>query len=66
MRERRTGSFHRSLPLPETVNMDQAHPFYEHGVMTITVPKKAESKKAKQLKVSVGNRELEGAKSLRD
>jgi HSP20 family molecular chaperone IbpA len=31
-------------------------------VLTITIPK-AESKKAKQLKVSVGGRELEGAKS---
>jgi HSP20 family protein len=62
MQERRTGSFHCSLPLPNTVNTDQAHPLYEHGVLSITVPK-AESKKAKQLKVSVGNRELEGAKS---
>jgi HSP20 family protein len=62
MRERRSGSFYRALRLPETVNTDQAHPSYEHGVLTITIPK-AESKKAKQLKVSVGDRELEGAKS---
>jgi HSP20 family protein len=62
MRERRSGSFYRALRLPETVDTDQAHPSYEHGVLTITIPK-AESKKAKQLKVSVGDRELEGAKS---
>jgi HSP20 family protein len=62
MRERRTGSFHCSLRLPDTVDTDQAHPFYEHGLLSINIPK-AESKKAKQLKVSVGNRELEGAKS---
>jgi HSP20 family protein len=62
MRERRSGSFHRSLRLPDTVDMDQAQPHYEHGVLTITIPK-AESKKAKQLKVSVEGRELEGAKS---
>ena len=61
MRERRTGSFHRALRLPDTVDTDQAHPSYKHGVLTITIPK-AESKKAKQLKVSVDGRELEGAK----
>jgi HSP20 family protein len=62
MRERRSGSFYRALRLPDTVDTDQAQPHYEHGVLTITIPK-AESKKAKQLKVSVGGRELEGAKS---
>jgi HSP20 family protein len=62
MRERRSGSFYRALRLPDTVDTDQAQPHYEHGVLTITVPK-AESKKAKQLKVSVGGSELEGAKS---
>jgi HSP20 family protein len=62
MRERRSGSFYRALRLPDTVDTDQAHPSYEHGVLTITIPR-AESKKAKQLKVSGGGRELEGAKS---
>jgi|ERR687896_315923 HSP20 family protein len=62
LRERRSGSFYRALRLPDTVDTDQAQPHYEHGVLTITIPK-AESKKAKQLKVSVGGRELEGAKS---
>lgn len=62
MRERRTGSFHRALRLPDTVDTDQAHPFYEHGVLTITIPKE-ESKKAKQLQISVGGRELDGSKS---
>jgi HSP20 family protein len=62
MRERRSGSFYRALRLPDTVDTHQAQPHYEHGVLTITIPK-AESKKAKQLKVSVGERELEGAKS---
>jgi HSP20 family protein len=62
MRERRTGSFHRALRLPDTVDTDQAQPFYEQGVLTITIPK-AESKKAKQLQISVGGRELDGSKS---
>jgi HSP20 family protein len=54
MRERRTGSFHRALRLPDTVDTDKAHPEYQHGVLTITIPK-AEAKKARQLKVQVGS-----------
>ena len=52
MRERRSGSFHRSLRLPDTVDQDKAEPRYEHGVLTITLPK-AEAKKAKQFDVKV-------------
>ena len=52
MRERRTGSFHRSLRLPDTVDQDKAEPRYEHGVLTITLPK-AEAKRAKQFEVKV-------------
>ena len=53
MRERRTGSFHRALRLPDSVDPDNVEPRYEHGVLTITVPK-AEAKKARQLQVQVG------------
>lgn len=53
MRERRTGSFHRSLRLPDTVDTAKAEPCYEHGVLTVTIPK-AEAKKAKQLTINVG------------
>ena len=53
MRERRTGSFHRALRLPDSVDPDKVQPHYEHGVLTITVPK-AEAKKARQLQVQVG------------
>ena len=52
MRERRSGSFHRSLRLPDTVDQDGAEPRYEHGVLTICLPK-AEAKKAKQFEVKV-------------
>jgi HSP20 family protein len=55
-------ALYRVLRLPDTVDTDQAHPSYEHGVLTITIPK-AESKKAKHLKVSVEDRGVEGAKS---
>ncbi len=53
MKERRSGSFHRSLRLPDTVDADKAKTLYENGVLTVTLPK-AESKKAKHLKVAVG------------
>ena len=53
MRERRTGSFHRSLRLPDTADTAKAEPYYEHGVLTVTIPK-AEAKKAKQLTINVG------------
>lgn len=52
VRERRAGAFRRSLRLPDTVAQDQAQPRYEHGVLTITLPK-AEAKRAKQFPVQV-------------
>jgi HSP20 family protein len=54
MRERRTGSFHRALGLPDTVDTDKTYPEYQHGLLTVTIPK-AEAKKARQLKVQVGS-----------
>ena len=50
MRERRAGSFHRALRLPDTMDTDGIEPGYRNGVLTITIPK-AESKKARHLKV---------------
>ena len=53
MRERRSGSFHRSGRLPETVDPDKAESGYENGVLTITLPK-IEAKKARRLVIGVG------------
>ena len=53
IRERRTGSFRRSLRLPETVDTENAKTRYENGVLTVALPK-LESKKAKRLPVTVG------------
>ena len=53
VRERRMGSFHRSLRLSEHVDTDNVEPRYENGVLTITLPV-AESKKARHLTVAVG------------
>ena len=59
VKERRTGSFHRSLRLPDTVDSEKAKTQYDNGVLTVVLPK-AESKKAKHLKVVAG-KELESA-----
>ena len=57
MRERRSGSFHRALRLPDSVDPDRVRPHFQHGVLSITVPK-AEAKRARQLEVKVGAPEL--------
>ena len=50
--ERSYGSFSRSFSLPNTVNTDQIKADYRNGVLTVTLPKREESK-PKQVKVSV-------------
>ena len=52
LRERRTGSFRRSVRLPESVDVDNAASSYEHGVVTVRLPV-AESRKAKRLTLHV-------------
>jgi HSP20 family protein len=43
-RERRYGTFSRSLPLPVSVNSDKAEAVFDKGVLTVTLPKKEEAK----------------------
>jgi len=50
IRERRFGAFQRSLSLPTPVNPDQAQAHYEHGVLTLTLPK-SEAAKPRQIKI---------------
>lgn len=52
LRERRTGAFHRSVRLPETVDIDKADSTYQNGVLSISFPKR-ESKKATSLPITV-------------
>ncbi len=52
MRERRAGSFYRSVRLPEAVDSTKAKSVYVKGVLTVTFPKVA-SKKAQKIKVDV-------------
>jgi len=51
LRERRSGSFQRSVSLATPVNSDQAQARYEHGVLTLTLPK-SEAAKPRQIKIS--------------
>jgi len=50
--ERAYGAFSRSFSLPNTVNNEAIKADYKNGVLTVTLPKRAESK-PKQVKVNV-------------
>ncbi len=43
-RELRRGSFSRTVTLPGDVSADQATAHYEHGVLTLTLPKREEAR----------------------
>ncbi len=58
--ERSYGSFARSFTLPNTVDTDNVHADYAHGVLTIKLAKRAEAK-PKQIKIGVGSQKtIEG------
>jgi HSP20 family protein len=44
LRERRFGSFSRTLSLPASINPDQIQASYEAGVLSLHLPKTAEAK----------------------
>lgn len=51
--ERSYGSFHRSIPLPGGLEQDKAKARFKKGVLTITVPKSAQTKTSrKQIPIS--------------
>lgn len=52
--ERAYGAFSRSFSLPNTVDNEAIRADYKNGVLTVTLPKRAESK-PKQVKVNVSN-----------
>jgi HSP20 family protein len=50
--ERSYGSFSRSFSLPNTVSTDAVRAEYRNGVLTVSLPKRAEAK-PKQVKVNI-------------
>ncbi len=44
LKERRQNSFSRSIPLPVGVDADKAKAEFEHGVLTLTLPKNEDAK----------------------
>lgn len=50
-RELRYGSFQRQLRLPPTVDADHAKASFEHGMLTLTLPKKPEAR-SRSLKIT--------------
>jgi HSP20 family protein len=59
-KERRYGTFNRTIPIPVQVKAEKAEAAYENGVLTLTLPK-AEEVKPKQIKVKAKGM-IEGAK----
>ncbi len=51
-RERRVGAFSRSITLPYPIQNDKIEAAFEHGVLTLTLPK-AEAVKPRTIKVQV-------------
>jgi HSP20 family protein len=49
--ERRYGKFYRSIPLPEGVNLEQAHAKFENGVLEITMPMAEQSAGIKEIPI---------------
>ena len=52
--ERRYGKFTRVVTLPGSLRTDKAEAVFQHGVLTITIPK-AEEAKPKQIKVKASS-----------
>lgn len=52
--ERRSGRFARSVRLPDYVDADKAESSYEHGVISITLPK-TEAAHSKRLEIKISS-----------
>jgi HSP20 family protein len=63
LNEIRRGSFSRTLELPEGLVGDRATASYEHGVLTLRIPK-AEEIKPRQIKISATSSDAQPAREL--
>jgi len=59
IRERRSGVFQRSLSLGAPVSSDKAEATFEHGVLTLTLPK-AEEAKPRQIRIGQAGQAVKG------
>jgi len=57
LRERRYGSFARSISLPTTIKGDAIEASYQNGVLTLRLPK-AEEVKLKRISIKVDNQNM--------
>jgi HSP20 family protein len=55
VRERRSGSFRRSLQLPQDVDEDQIHARFENGVLEVTIRGAAAGREPKHIQIEDGN-----------
>jgi HSP20 family protein len=60
VRERRSGRFFRSITLPTAVNADRAEAHFEHGVLTLRIPK-AEETKPRRIQIQAGGASQQGS-----
>jgi HSP20 family protein len=54
-KEVRSGSFHRSVMLPSSVDADKAKASFKNGLLKVSLPKKKETK-SKSIKINVNNK----------
>jgi len=54
-KEVRSGSFHRSVMLPSSVDADKANADFSNGLLKISLPKKEENK-AKSIKININHK----------
>lgn len=59
MRERRRGSFRRSLTLPEDVDESKVHARFQNGVLEVNIEGAAAVKEPKRIEVEGGDEESE-------
>jgi HSP20 family protein len=61
--ERRYGTFHRHIPLPEGVNADQVTASFKDGVLEVSMPAPQRHKRGRQIEIHSGTPSSSGASS---
>lgn len=61
LREHRFGRFERSMVLPSRVDAERVEAHYEHGLLTLTMPKAADAQ-PRRIRVGGGNHQQEGTR----